>query len=168
MDSKVNKSKSTFRDTKERSNSKENDRKPFKKFDHKHEKKPVKRLKRNDLIQQTEKLKMMRKYKKMMRKEGVNVNINLNDIKNENRKHEKLSNDYQKTDKSDNDENKNENNFRKKDMNDKKFMSAYKKAQLEYENKMKEKQKKQEVFNLNLELWKRNKLKIVIFCLIGD
>ena len=77
MDSKSNKNKTNFKETNARAN-KNDVNKKFKKFTSKHEKKPVKRLKRNDLIQQTEKLKMMRKYKKMMRKEGGNLKLNEN------------------------------------------------------------------------------------------
>lgn len=88
--------------------------------------KPVKRLKRNDLIAQREKQKLKHKLNKELRKERK---LNEKETKLDSKK---ITNQQDKN-----------------DVNDKKpkaqKISSYKKAQLEYERKTAEKQKKIEV-----------------------
>ena len=99
--------------------------------------KPVKRLKRNDLIAEQEKTKLWHKYKKMMRKEGRNVNDGKNKeaVKrgpNETGRNKKKPEEEEKKD--------GEAKFSKE-----KKATANKRAQIEYENKMKQKEKEREV-----------------------
>jgi hypothetical protein len=88
-----------------------------------------KRIKRNELVAQKEKQKMLHKYKKMMRKER------------------------QQGDKSSSDYNAKNIKFPRVNLGneDKKYMSVNKKAQLEYENKKKQQNLELEVIFPSLE-----------------
>ena len=102
--------------------------------------KPVKRLKRNDLIAEQEKTKMWHKYKKMMRKEDKKSNDDgkktwtSGSIKNGEDKNELYKDGTHRENKA---------RFGKERFG--KATTANQRAQTEYENNLKLKQKEQEV-----------------------
>ena len=111
----------------------------------------IERFKKNELIQNAEKTRMMHKYKKMLRKENktapgaVSNSTNLSaSVKNRGRT-EEITNERVAAEPRERRSTRNnksgDRETAEKAKEGGKFMSAYKKAQLEFENKQKEKQK---------------------------
>jgi hypothetical protein len=113
-------------------------------------KKPSKRFKRNEVIAKQEKLKMLRKYKKMMRKEKASGNSG-----ETNKNLTSTESIYDDEEFRTNKTKQSENNKKAKlsgNFKDKQFLTANKKAQIEYEKKKKEKEEKLQVLLILLEL----------------